>query len=52
MTNTERANRIEQIKKQRFFLHMKDRWDAKDYATDARLAAEQHTLERELKEEE
>lgn len=48
MTRTEIEKRIEEIENNRFYLAMKDRWNANDYATDEKWLNELRELKKNL----
>lgn len=52
MTTTEIKNRIDTLKKERFYLACKDRWLKQDFDQDRQLYKEITELERMLKERE
>lgn len=48
MTNTEIKTRIDELEKRRFYLSMKDRWDAVDFDNDRKLHTEILGLKKKL----
>lgn len=52
MTMFQLYEKIEQLKKQKFYLAMKDHWSNRDFVEDSRLFNEINRLEKELREKE
>lgn len=50
MTKNEMQARINELEKRRFYLSMKDRWDADDYDYDRKLFAEALELKKAIAE--
>lgn len=50
MTKAEMEKRLEELENERFFLEMKDRWNAKDYDTDRMYKNEIKELKKKIAE--
>lgn len=50
MTKVEMKKRLEELENERFFLEMKDRWNAKDFETDRMYRNEIRELKKKIAE--